>query len=87
MLCVTDIFSKYARIVSLKDKKSIAIFGAFLEYLDESGRKLNKKYGLIKAASFLKKSFKSWQQTKNVERYSVHIGGKIVVDKRFRLES
>ena len=87
MLCVTDIFSKYTRIISLKDKKSIAITDAFLENLDESGRKLNKKYGLIKAANFFKKSFKSWQQTKNIERYSVHIGGKIVVDKRFTLES
>ena len=25
LLCVTDLFSKYARVISLKDKKSVTI--------------------------------------------------------------
>ena len=43
LLCVTtDIFSKYTRIISWKDKKDITITNAFEEILDESNRKPNK---------------------------------------------
>ena len=39
LLSVTDIFSKYAWVIPLKDKKWIAITYAFHEVLDESNRK------------------------------------------------
>ena len=42
LLCVIDIFSKYAWVVPLKDKKGISIVNAFQKVLDKSGRKLNK---------------------------------------------
>ena len=42
LLCVIDIFSKYAWVVPLKDKKGITIAKAFQEILDASGRKPNK---------------------------------------------
>ena len=42
-LFVVDIFSKYTRVVSLKDKKDTAITNAFQNFLDDSGRKT--KYG------------------------------------------
>ena len=50
LLCVIDIFSKYARVVPLKHKKGIAITNAFQKILKESnsskakskGRKPNK---------------------------------------------
>ena len=38
--CVIDIFSKFAWIISLKDKKVIAITSAFQK--DDSNRKPNK---------------------------------------------
>ena len=41
LLCAIDIFSKYARVIPLKDKKSIAIPNAFQKILDESNRKPN----------------------------------------------
>ena len=41
-MCVIDIFSKYAWVVHLKDKKGYTIIGGFPKILDESGRKLNK---------------------------------------------
>ena len=34
LLCVIDIFSKYAWVVPLKDKKSITITNAFQKILD-----------------------------------------------------
>ena len=41
-LCVIDIFSKYAWVVPLKDKKSVSIVNAFQIILKESNRKSNK---------------------------------------------
>ena len=42
LLCVIDIFSKYAWVVPLKDKKGISIVNAFQKILKESDRKPNK---------------------------------------------
>ena len=42
LLCVIDIFSKYAWVVPLKDKKGIIITNAFQKILKESNKKPNK---------------------------------------------
>ena len=42
LLCVVDIYSKYAWVIPLKDKKGITITNAFQKILDELGRKPNK---------------------------------------------
>ena len=42
LLCVIDIFSKYAWVIPLKDKKGMTITNAFQKILDKSGRKPNK---------------------------------------------
>ena len=42
LLCVIDIFSKYAWVVPLKDKKGACIVNVFQKILDKSGRKPNK---------------------------------------------
>ena len=42
LLCVIDIFSKYAWVVPLKDKKGVSIVSAFQSILKKSSRKPNK---------------------------------------------
>ena len=42
LLCVIDIFSKYAWVIPLKDKKGISIVNALKQILKESNRKPNK---------------------------------------------
>ena len=42
LLCVIDIFSKYACVVPLKDKKGITIVNAFKKILNDSARKPKK---------------------------------------------
>ena len=42
LLCVIDIFSKYAWVVPLKDKKGVSIVAAFQSILKQSNRKPNK---------------------------------------------
>ena len=41
LLCVIDIFSKYAWVVPLKDKRGVSILNAFHKIISE-GRKPNK---------------------------------------------
>ena len=42
LLCVIDIYSKYAWVVPLKDKKAASIVNAFQSILKKSNRKPNK---------------------------------------------
>ena len=56
LLCVIDIFSKYAWVVPLKDKKGISIVNAFQKILDKLGRKPNKIW-VDKGSKFYNNSF------------------------------
>ena len=57
LLCVIDIFSKYAWVIPLKDKKGISIVHAFQIILKEFNRKSNKIWG-DKGSEFYNISFK-----------------------------
>ena len=81
-LCAIDIFSKYARVIPLKDKKSIAIPNAFQKILDESNRKQNIIW-VDKGSEFYNRSMKSWLEKNSIEMYSIHNEGKSVVAERF----
>ena len=82
LLCVIDIYSKYAWVIPLKDKKGITITNAFQKILDESNRKVNKIW-VDKARGFYNKSMKSFLQNNDIEMYSTHNQGKSVIAKRF----
>ena len=56
LLCVIDIFSKYAWVVPLKDKKGVSIVDSFQKMLDKSGRKPNKIW-VDKGSEFYNNSF------------------------------
>ena len=42
LICVIDIYRKYAWVVPLKDKKGVTIVNAFQKILDDSEKKKNK---------------------------------------------
>ena len=81
-LCVTYIFSKYAWVIPLKDKKSISIVNAFQKILNQSGRKPNKIW-VDKGRELYNNYFKKWLKDNDVEMYSIHNEGKSVVAERF----
>ena len=56
VLCVIDIFRKYAWVVPLKDKKRISIVNAFQKILKKSNRKHNKIW-VDKGSEFYDNSF------------------------------
>ena len=82
LLCVIDIFSKYAWVVLLKDKKGISTVNAFQKFLKESNRKPNKIW-VDKGSEFYNNSFKKWLQDHDIEMYSTHNEGKSVIAERF----
>ena len=82
LLCVIDIFSKYAWIVPLNDKKGVSIVDAFQKIWDKSGRKPNKIW-VDKGSEFYNSSFKKWLKDNDIEMYSIHNEGKSVVAERF----
>ena len=82
LLCVIDIFSKYAWVVPLKDKKGITITNAFQKILDCSNRKPNIIW-VDKGSEFCNSSFKKWLKDNDIEMYLIHNEGKSVVSKRF----
>ena len=82
LLCVIDIFSKYAWVVPLKDKKGISIVKAFQIILKQSNRKPNKKR-VDKGSEFCNAYFKKWLRDNDIVMYSTHNEGKSVVAERF----
>ena len=56
LLCVIDIFSIYAWVVPLKDKKGVSIVNFFQKILDKPARKPNKIW-VDKANEFYNNSF------------------------------
>ena len=82
LLCLIDIFSKYAWIVPLKDKKDISIVKAFQSILKQSNRKPNKIW-VDKKSEFYNAYLKKWLRDNNTVMYSTHNEGKSVVAERF----
>ena len=82
LLCVIDIFSKYAWLVPLKDKKDISIVKAFQIILKQSNRKPNKIW-VDKDSEFYNAFLKKWLRDNDIVMYSTHNEGKSVVAERF----
>ena len=82
LLCVIDIFSKYAWVVPLKDKKGVSIVNAFQSILKKSNTKPNKIW-VDKGSEVYNSHFKKWLKGNNIEMYSTHNEGKSVVAEIF----
>ena len=82
LLCVIDIFSKYAWVVPSKDQKGTTIVNAFQKILKESESKSNK-IGVDKGSEIYNNLFKKWLKDNDIEMYLIHNGGKSVVAERF----
>ena len=82
LLCVIDIFSKYAWIVPLKDEKGVSIVDAFQKILHKSERKPNK-ICVNKGSEFYNNSFKKYLKDNDIETYLIHNEGKSVFAEKF----
>ena len=71
LLCVIDVFSKYAWVVPLKDKKGASIVNAFQKILTNSKRKPNKIW-VDHRSEFYNDSFQKFLKNNDMETYSTH---------------
>ena len=82
LLCAIDLFSKYAFVVPLKDKKGISIVNAFNKIIKQSNRKPNKIW-VDPGGEFNNRVFKKWLSDNDIVMYSTFNEGKSVVAERF----
>ena len=82
LLCAIDLFSKYAFVIPLKDKKGISIVNAFNKIVKQSNRKPNKIW-VHQGGEFYNNVFKKWLSDNNIIMYSPYNEGKSVVAERF----
>ena len=59
LLCAIDLYSKYAFVIPLKDKKGISIVNAFNKIIKQSNRKPNKIW-VNQGGEFYNNVFKKW---------------------------
>ena len=79
---VIDVFSKFAWVVPLKDKKGSSITTAFADIIKTYKRKPEYLW-VDKGSEFYNKTFKEWLLQNDIELYSTFNEGKAVIIERF----
>ena len=82
LLCVIDLYSKYAFVIPLKDKKGISIVNAVVKIIKQSNRKPNKIW-VDQGGEFYNNVFEKWLSGNDINMYSTYNEGKSVVAERF----
>ena len=90
LLCVIDIFIKYAWVLPLKDKEGITVANGFPKILKESNRRQSQskvgkqnKIWVDEESEIYNSSFKKSLKDNDVEIYSIQNEGKSVVTEKF----
>ena len=81
LLCAIDLFSKYAWVVPIKDKKGVSIVNAFQKIISK-GRKPSKLW-VDQPSEFYNNSFKDFLKINNIKMYSSNNERKSVLAERF----
>ena len=82
LLCAIDLYSKYAFVIPLKDKKGISIVNAFNKIIKQSNRKPNKIW-VDQGGEFYNNVFEKRLSDNDINMYSTYNEGKSVVAERF----
>ena len=77
LLCASNLFSKYAWIVPLKDKRGITIITVFPKIISQKCKP--NKIWVDQGGEFYNKLFKRFLKIKNIEMCSAYNGGKSAV--------
>ena len=75
-------YSKYAFVIPLKDKKGISIINGFNKIIKKSNRKPNEIW-VDQGGEFYNDVFKKWLWSNNIIMFSTYNEGKSVVAERF----
>ena len=83
LLCAIDLYSKYAFVIPLKDKKGISITNAFNKIIKQSNSRKPNKIWVDQGSEFYNRVFKKWLSDNDIIMYSSSSEGKSVVAERF----
>ena len=82
LLCAIDLYSKYAFVIPLKDKKGISIANEFNKIIKQSSRKPNRVW-VDQRGEFYNNVFEKWLSDNDINMYSTYNEGKSVVAEIF----
>ena len=82
LLCAIDLYSKYAFVIPLKEKKGISIVNAFDKIIKQSNRKPNKIW-VDQGGEFYNNVSEKLLSDNDINMYSTYNEGKSVVAERF----
>ena len=82
LLCVIDVFTKYAWVKSLKDKKGKTVLNAFTKIVNESYRKPNKLW-VNQGREFYNSPIQKWLDDNDILMYPTYNEGKPAVAEMF----
>ena len=82
LLCAIDLYSKFAVVIPLENKKGISVTNGFNKIIKQSNRKPNKIW-VDQGGEFYNKVFKKWLADNDIIMYSTYNEGKSVVAERF----
>ena len=68
LLCVIDVFTKYAWVEPLKDKKGKTVLSAFIEIVNESNRKPSKLW-VDQGRESYNKLMQEWLDNNDISMY------------------
>ena len=81
--CAIDLYSKYAFVIPLKDKKGISVVNAFNKIIKQSNSRKPTKICVDQGSEFYNNVFKKWLSDNDIIMYSTYNEGKSVVAERF----
>ena len=82
LLCAIDLYSKYAFVIPLENKKGISVTNGFNKIIKQFNRKPNKIW-VDQGGEFYNNVFKKWLSDNDIIMYSMYNEGKSVVAERF----
>ena len=82
LLCVINLYSKYAFVIPLKDEKGISIVNVFNKIIKQSNRKPNKIW-VDQGGEFYNNVYEKWLSDNDINMYSTYNEGKSVVAEIF----
>ena len=77
---VIDVFTKYAWVKHLKDKKGKTVLNAFIEIVNKSNHRPNKLW--VDQGRKFYKLMQEWLDNNDILMYSTHNEGKSVIAER-----
>ena len=82
LLFVIDVFTKYAWVKLLKDKKGKTVLNAFINIVNESNHKPNKLWA-DQGRKFYNKLMQEWFDSNEILMYLTHNEGKSLITEMF----